>query len=102
MKPHFFTGMLYRVDSALDAILDGCISSGIERIHSSHDGYELIIVFGNGKTANMWNVNRYYAWLFKGEIGDYRWKNARPRKKTMRMLRRAIYEYYREDIKIKP
>jgi hypothetical protein len=100
MRPHFFTSMLYDVDSALDAILYGCISSGIKRVCTSDDGYELNIVFGNGKTACMWNGNRYYAWLHVGEICDYRWNRTRPRKRTMRALRRAVYEYYSEDMRV--
>lgn len=81
--------MNYPIDDYLDNILRRAIDSGIISI-TTEDGYYITISFRNGSTAELWNENRYYAWLSRGNVDNYHYDGARPKKSTMRKLRKAM------------
>lgn len=96
MKPNFFTMMNDPVDPLLDKMLNKCLDKGINELSTTE--YNLHIVFNNNVEANLWNTNRWYGWLSRGNIGPYVFDDGRPKKKTMRRVRRAIEEYHLSKI----
>ena len=97
MKPTVFCVMVYPTCHILDIILNRYLDKGIKNV--KHDKYCLYIEFTDGVKAELWNENKYYAWLSSGRIRDFYWKNSRPRKSTMRKLRYKLEEYYKTKIK---
>lgn len=98
-SPNFFTIMNDDVDELLDSLLSNLIENKTI-IDVKDEDYYLYIEFSNGVIANMWNANRYYAWLCIGTISEnnsviYKWNYARPRKKTMRKLRKKLRDFYK-------
>lgn len=98
-SPNFFTIMNHGVDETLDSLLSNIIDN--KTIIDVKVKYlYLCIEFSNGIIADVWNANRYYAWLCIGTISEnnsviYKWNYARPRKKTMRKLRRKLRDFYK-------
>lgn len=98
-SPNFFTIMNDDVDECLDFLLSNIIDNKTI-IDVKGDYYYLRIEFSNGIIADVWNANRYYGWLSNGTIIKnnsviYKWKDVRPRKKTMRKLRRKLRDFYK-------
>lgn len=96
-KISIFQEFLYQVDIIYDSILNKCILSGINKITLPNKFY-INITFNNGVVANLWNANKYYAWLSQGNIGEYKFANSRPKRKTMQKLLNLIETYYLESI----
>ena len=96
-KLDFYLTMLnYSVDSTLDSILKKELDSGISKCSITRP-YFIDITFKTGVKATLWNSNKWYAWLSSGNIGNYIWGNARPRRKTMWILMKAIEKYFVEN-----
>lgn len=98
-SPNIFTIMNDSVDEALDSLLSNIIDNKTI-IDVKGENCYLCIEFSNGIIADVWNANRYYAWLSSGTIREnnsviYKWDYARPRKKTMRKLRRKLRDFYK-------
>lgn len=81
----------YSVDHALDAILKAGVSSGIKKVTITE--YHIEGVFNNGQTFNMWNANKYYAWISSGRCGPVSFKESRPKAATMLAFRNAVTKY---------
>lgn len=92
-SPTVFALMNHMIDDTLDSLLNQYMDTGILYIKYTSI-YRFEILFRNNKQANMWNANEYYGWLSSGDIGGYKWSDARPRKSTMRRLRDKIKEYH--------
>ena len=92
-----FQHFTYPIDIIYDSILNKCILSGINKI-TCPDKYYINITFNNGVVAYLWNGNKYYAWLSEGSIGEYKFANSRPKRKTMQKLLDLIENYYIESI----
>lgn len=84
--------MVYPVDRNLNTLLIHKLSKGIKKITSG--SYYIDIQFNDNSTAHMWNSGRYYAWLSRGNIGDFYWDGARPTRSVMLKLKKAIDKYY--------
>lgn len=97
MKPTVFCEMAHPTYHILDIILNISLDKGIKNV--KHDEYCLYIEFTDGVKAELWNENKYYAWLSSGNIDGFYWKNSRPKKSTMRRLRYKLEEYYKTKIK---
>lgn len=91
----FFTMFNYSVDPILDEILNRCLDSGIESVKT--DMYFMYIKFNNGIDSKLWNVNKYHAWISEGFIGDYRFSNIRPKRKTMKRLDKELINYFSKN-----
>lgn len=95
-SPNCFTYMNHPVDNIVDELLTNCIKSGIIQCESGE--YDLILTFQNGIKANLWNANKPYAWLQKGDFfrnGELflTYKESRPKKSTMKKLEKEIINY---------
>lgn len=88
-----FDIMNYSVDNILDIILNKKIKLGIKHINNN-DRYYITITFNDDTTFKSWNVNKWYAWLNKGDLDGYLYQSSRPKRKTMRRLLNAIEDYY--------
>lgn len=93
MKPTVFCEMIHPTCHILDIILNRYLDKGIKNV--KHDEYRLYIEFTDGVKAELWNENKYSAWLSSGRILDFYWERSRPRKSTMRKLRYKLEEYYK-------
>jgi hypothetical protein len=85
--------MLYRFNKKLDDNLNECLESGISKVNREGVYYRLEIEFSNGIKGELWDENKYYAWLSSGELGKYRWSACRPSRKTMSKMYYALKEY---------
>lgn len=86
-----FTLFNDRVDNFLDSILNRKLIIGIKEIDKI-DGHYITIIFNDNTRMVAWNSNKWYAWLSQGLIGNYTWKDGRPRRKTMRKLYNQILD----------
>ena len=91
----YLTIFNYCVDSILDSILNKELDSGISECITN--SFYIDITFNTGVKATLWNENKWYAWLSRGNIGNYTWDNARPRRKTMWRLKKEIEKYFVEN-----
>lgn len=92
MKPTMFCNMLYPVCGMLDMVMNIYLDRGIKKVE--HSQYLLDIEFNDGTKARFHNANKYYAWLSDGYIGNFYWRDSRPRKSTMRRLVYELEKYY--------
>lgn len=97
MKPSIFTLFNESVDPVLDDYLNRCLDSGLKWVSHNNKSFNLEILFNNGIYSSMWNSNKYYSWLSSGNIGDYGWRGARPKRKTMRRLNKMLIKYFSEN-----
>jgi hypothetical protein len=77
----------YEIDWTLDKAIRLGVESGIEKIYSKSN-YFAVCIFKNGTEFTFWNVNRYHAWIARGEIKFregyvYEFSDCRPSAKTM-------------------
>jgi len=81
----------HKCDHTLEGLLSAGVDSGLVKLKVT----DLYIegMFSNGNKFCMWNANKHYAWLKKGEIGEYRWKDARPSAHTMLRFRDAAVKF---------
>lgn len=90
-------------DKNVSRILSSCLHSGICKI--STDSHYINVEFSNGVKACLWNRNKYYSWLSEGKFIDansqiiYQYHNARPSRKVMWMLCKAITDYWETKFK---
>lgn len=77
----FPIGFNYNVDNVADTLLRKSMKSGISDV--SGDNHYMYITFKDGVRAKLWNVNKYYAWLSRGCIGNYNYSDGRPTVQTM-------------------
>jgi hypothetical protein len=74
-------GFNHKVDHVADTLLRKSMKSGIKYISSG--ACFMYITFKDGVKTKLWNVNKYYAWLSRGYIGNYNYDCGRPTVKTM-------------------
>ena len=87
----------HRYSRELDDILKELLTKKIIKIDK--EGYARIgVLFDDGSFADLWNENRYYAWLDQGTINmidgrTYRYSLSRPKVTTMVKMLRKIQSY---------
>jgi hypothetical protein len=54
----------------------------------------------NGVECQLWDSNKYYAWLSRGSIGDYEWDRKRPTTSTMAAFKEYLMDYSNEKINV--
>jgi uncharacterized Zn-finger protein len=83
----YLNSFTYPSNKEYDEILVSCITHGIDYKSSALSEYEGFVKFNNGVEFLFWNANKFYAWLSKGNFlfdgGIFRFKDMRPKKKTI-------------------
>ena len=103
-KVGLFTNFIYQVDENVDNILNQIMDNHELTEFVYNDEYTMNLRFGNKISAKLWNAERYYAWLSRGEIkvnGElfFTWSHARPKRKTMNRLLKLMDRFIEKRIK---
>lgn len=91
---YFFTisfSRLYPYSKIYDEKLLKCVESGIKNIR--YESHHINISFNCGSNAHLWNTNKWYAWLSRGNIDNFYFDGEMPSKKTMGKLKFLIEEW---------
>lgn len=94
--PTVFSLMNHGKSDVLDFKINECLNNGIDTI-TYESMYYINIKFKNGVQSRFWNSNKFYGWLQCGNIGGFKWDNARPSRSTMRRLDFHINEYHKNN-----
>lgn len=97
-----FTSLNYpvceEVDAVLCKILDKRQLSGVDT-----NEYYMMLHFGDNVAVRIWNTNRWYGWMMRGEvsIGDvsiFKWNECRPRRRTMNVIIKKVSCFLKNKI----
>ena len=89
-KIGIFTAFKYSADVTLDHVI-GTIMDCFELSDVRYLGSWMTLYFGESIVLEVWNSNKYYAWLAEGKVWlhdklIYSWDCSRPKRKTMNRL----------------
>jgi hypothetical protein len=95
---------LYDLNRLLDVLLIYLKEVGIRTIDSGE--FECIIVFNDNTKLKFWNVNRWYAWMRKGEVNfsngeNLKWDDKMPSREVVFHFMRAVRKYEKQEKKQK-
>lgn len=80
--------------NALSEKFSNLLDAGIVECDKESDYYYMKLVFADGSEAEVWNANRYYAWVCRGSISGFgKYDGIMPSKKIMRRLYYAIKDF---------
>lgn len=89
--PFGSAGFNYGYCEQADIALRRGLALGIETLKC--DIHEISGTFSDGTVFNMWNANKYYAWLCRGNVGAIRWHDERPSASTILEFRKAVSKF---------